>query len=67
MAAIADGEPTTRSGEQLYPPIEMGGTGNSKHYAAANTKPGGSSVSLSWSLSEEKEWVAIGININAAR
>ena len=66
MASIADSEPSTALGDELYPPIEMGGSGNSSHFAAASTQSGASPVTMSWTLTEEKEWVVIGININAA-
>ncbi len=64
MASIADGAPTLVPLDPRYV-IEMGGAGNSSHFAVASTKSGASPVTMSWTLTEEKEWVAIGININA--
>lgn len=65
MASIADGVPT------VIPPVsqsavEMGGAGNSSHFAAASTQPGASPVAMNWTIREAKEWVAVGININVA-
>jgi hypothetical protein len=39
----------------------------SDHYTAASTRTGESNVTMNWNLSEGKEWVALGININAAQ
>ena len=64
MASIADGTPTLVTPGPHYV-VEMGGLGNSKHFAAASTQSGASSVTMNWTP-QEKEWVAIGININAA-
>ena len=59
MASIAGGTLTP-----VPPAIEMGGGGNSSHFAEVRIQS--SSVPMSWALTEEKEWVAVGININAA-
>jgi hypothetical protein len=66
MASIASGEPNQVPIDSRYI-IEMGGSGNSDHFTTASTSTGAASVTMNWDLSEGKEWVAIGININAAQ
>ena len=65
MASIAGGAPTLTPVDPRYA-VEMGGAGSSNHFATASTRSGASPVTMNWTLSEEKEWVAVGVNINVA-
>jgi len=65
MASIAAGAPTVGSGQTQRWNLEMGGPGVSDHYGAGSTKPGSSSVSMNWTISEIKEWVSIGFNVRS--
>jgi hypothetical protein len=68
MASISDGSPSVGSGQtQIYNiETEMGGPGVSSHYGAASTEEGDTSVIMSWTLSESKEWVIVGLSIVGA-
>ena len=65
IASIADGSPIVGSGQTQQWNDEMGGSGASSSFGAGSTEDGASSVSMDWSLSEQKEWVMIGFNVNA--
>ena len=64
MAATSAGASSVGSGQTQRYNREMGGSGVSNHFGAASTEAGASSVTMSWSLTESKEWVIIGFNIN---
>ena len=66
MASITSGTPNTVAPDSQYV-VEMGGSGNSDHFTAASTRAGSSNVTMNWGLQESKEWVVLGININAAQ
>ena len=66
MASIAAGSPTVGSGQTQHYNVEMGGPGSSSHYGAGSTEDGVTSVTMSWSLSESKEWVIVGLNLNVS-
>ena len=64
MAAISAGASSIGSGQTQRYSREMGGSGASNHFGVASTEPGATSVPMSWSLTESKEWVIVGFNIN---
>ncbi|MFX0185955.1 MAG: hypothetical protein ACFE95_22955, partial [Candidatus Hodarchaeota archaeon] len=66
MASVAVGVPNPDPTQNQIYTQEMGGSGVSDHYGASSTKPGATSVTLSWTLTENKDWVIIGFNINSA-
>ncbi len=65
MASISDGSPSVGSGQtEIYNiEMEMGGEGVSSHYGSASTEEWDTSVTMSWSLTESKEWVMVGFSI----
>lgn len=69
MANLADGSvnpPIAGGGQTERWNEEMGGSGSSNHFSTGSTKAGGSSVTMSWTLSQSRRWVNIGFNINSA-
>ncbi len=65
MASVAAGVPNPDPTQSQIYAQEMGGSGESDHYGVSSTKAGTSSVTMSWTISENKDWVIIGFNINS--
>ena len=64
IASLHNALPTVGAGQTERWAFELGGVGTSGTWGGGSTEPGTASVTMDWTVSGNKDWAAVGFNIN---